>query len=664
MTVELSVDDVRDALAREGGAAAGGPARRSLERAFQRTFGALASGDPARGGGRLAYEFGDDVAEGRRRLVEHAYATSVGPWLAREQRHLHAAAPQVLVFWGAVRALGDWLYDAFSALRAGDDGHARWQDAARALQATARFEGELCEPGWSEPVRLTGAVEAILEPRQGRRLCVVELALGALPPEAELGRAALYRLLARRASPAAAPAPVALVRFSPDVEEISVDERAIADAEANVLRLIGRLAGVDRSAPRATPAPASAATALPWPTSVTITQAATMSAAAEAERAPVPSLRISNETSKPPSPAPATAGRYGALGEQLQRALREHVPDVQVVGAPAVGPRFVRFQLRLGRGGKVDKVKAVAREVGLRLELKRDPIVMHAMGRLTIDLERSDPEALPFAAIRGELEALRKPEGSSCLPVGVDLGGTLHVADLADPSSAHALVAGTTGSGKTEWLRTAIAGLILANTPETLRLLLIDPKRVAFSDLRRSPYLWSPSAFWDNSGGADVVELLEALEAEMDRRYGLLAAAGADNLLEYVARGGGSLPRLVCFCDEYFALLAQGDSAQEKAVKRLIGVLGAKGRAAGVHLVLATQQPSRRVVSGPIDANIPCRVGLMMASAIDSRMIIQTQGAEKLTGRGDLLYKSIGDPVRLQSPYLTSAERARVFNGG
>jgi DNA translocase FtsK/SpoIIIE-like protein/PD-(D/E)XK nuclease superfamily protein len=713
MTVELSVGDVRDALLREEGFdASGGAARREFGRVFHQTFAALVSDDPSCSGLRLVYEVDGDAAEVKRRLLDHAYAILVGPWLAREQSRLHAESAQVLFFWSAVRALTDWLYELFVALRGGGEGPARWQDAARALRAEVRLEGELCEPGWSEPVRLTGVADAIINLHQGRHPCVVELKLGGRRPAVDLGQAALYRLLAQRMNSAGAPAAVALVRFSPGVEELVLEASALADAEARLLRVIGALAGVDGQVAQAgrpngkaaasvaadPPAPAEAATLAPTPaeaaTFAPTSAEAGLSSPVEAGMPwPVEVGRPSPAEAGAPGPAPAPGGgvpvparaaavpsppaagsgqakaaqangaRYGALGERLQRALREHVADVQVVGAPSVGPRFVRFELRLGRGGKVDKVKATAPEVGLRLNLTKQPIVMHAQGKLTVDVERDDPETLPFAAIRAELEALRRPGGSSCLPVGVDLGGKLHLADLADPSSAHALVAGTTGSGKTEWLRTAIGGLLLTNTPETLRVVLIDPKRVAFSDLRRSPFLWNASSFWDNGGDADVVELLEALASEMDRRYGLLAEAGADNLAEYALKAGASLPRLVCFCDEYFALLAQGDAAQEKGVKRLVGVLGAKGRAAGVHLVLATQQPSRRVVSGPIDANIPCRIGLMMANAIDSRMIIQSAGAERLTGRGDLLYKSIGDPVRLQSPYMTGAERARVFGG-
>jgi DNA segregation ATPase FtsK/SpoIIIE-like protein len=252
------------------------------------------------------------------------------------------------------------------------------------------------------------------------------------------------------------------------------------------------------------------------------------------------------------------------------------------------------------------------------------------------------------------------PRGSAKVPVGVDLDGKLRVADLESPVNAHVLVAGTTGSGKTEWLRMAIAGLLQANTPDTLRLLLIDPKLAAFTELKRSPFLHGPHGFWPLSGG-EVGELLEDLTAEMDRRYRLFAAQGVDDLRSYLDKTRSALPRIVCFCDEYFSLVSQ-DRAQKKQIEGAVALLGAKARAAGVHLILATQQPSRQVIQGPLDANIPCRVGLMTQSALESRMLLHAAGAERLTGFGDLLYRDIGEPIRLQAPWLSPEERARIFS--
>ena len=158
------------------------------------------------------------------------------------------------------------------------------------------------------------------------------------------------------------------------------------------------------------------------------------------------------------------------------------------------------------------------------------------------------------------------------------------------------------------------------------------------------------------------MDVLDDLVAEMDRRYQLLAAAGVDDLAGYLEKTAAPLPRIVCFCDEYFALISQ-DRQQKKQIEAAVGLLGAKARAAGIHLVIATQQPSRQVIQGALDANIPCRVGLMTQSAIESRMLLQTAGAERLTGFGDLLYKDVGEPVRLQAPYVTPEERTRLFGG-
>jgi DNA segregation ATPase FtsK/SpoIIIE-like protein len=131
-------------------------------------------------------------------------------------------------------------------------------------------------------------------------------------------------------------------------------------------------------------------------------------------------------------------------------------------------------------------------------------------------------------------------------------------------------------------------------------------------------------------------------------------------LRSHIEKAGRPLPRILCVCDEYFALVSQ--NKQEKAqIEDAVSLLGAKARAAGIHLVLATQQPSRATITGAIQSNLPCRVALALTSSIESNMILGCSGAERLTGSGDLLYKDFGDPVRLQAPYLTEQERQHWF---
>ena len=251
-------------------------------------------------------------------------------------------------------------------------------------------------------------------------------------------------------------------------------------------------------------------------------------------------------------------------------------------------------------------------------------------------------------------EQLAKPSrvGSSRFPVGVAIDGTLHWADFAKPQDSHMLVAGTAGSGKSEWLRAAIASLLAQNTPATLQLLLIDPKRTAFHAFEDSKSLYAPVLYPDDTPPAPI---FEQLIEEMEQRYRTISEAGLPDLAAYNA-AHEPLPRIVCFCDEYADLIL-ADPKQRKEIERLVGRLSAKGRAAGVHLVFATQRPDRNVVSGVIDTNLMARVCLRVVKPAESRIVLGgDSAASTLLGRGDLLFKNLGNAVRLQSPFVTDEE--------
>lgn len=255
-----------------------------------------------------------------------------------------------------------------------------------------------------------------------------------------------------------------------------------------------------------------------------------------------------------------------------------------------------------------------------------------------------------MADVQDQLPDRNPAAGSALVPLGIDLDAKLRFADLDDPLNAHILVAGTTGSGKTEWLRVAVQGLIHSNSSKTLRLVLIDPKRTAFNEFAESPYLLTPdSLVFPDARPTESV--LKELVSEMEHRYVSFQKAGVDNLNQYWDYGREMFPRIVCVCDEYYALIA-GDSKKRKEIETQISLLGARARAAGIHLILATQQPSREVVKGVLDSNIPARVGLMMVKREESKMLLGQAGAENLLGKGDLLYRDVGDPIRLQAPLL------------
>ncbi len=314
------------------------------------------------------------------------------------------------------------------------------------------------------------------------------------------------------------------------------------------------------------------------------------------------------------------------------------------------GPAFFRFPIHPGRGVKLEQIQRLAREIQVRLGLSKPPFIGVDCGRAVVDIERPDRQIIRFTDVEDQLPAGDPLTGSPLVPIGMDLNAKLRTANLNDPVNAHLLVAGTTGSGKTEWLRVAIQGLIRSNTPQTLRLVLIDPKRTAFNEFSDSPYLLAHDSlvFPDAQPVGDV---LKELAREMERRYVLFQKAGVDNINEHAGTTLHVLPRIICVCDEYYALMA-GDSKKRKEIEAQITLLGAKARAAGIHLILATQQPSREVVKGVLDSNIPARVALMMVKKEESKMLLGRTGAENLLGKGDLLFRDVGDPVRLQAPLL------------
>jgi S-DNA-T family DNA segregation ATPase FtsK/SpoIIIE len=649
VTVQLSVADVRGALARAAGTNAGGPGEPStmlLGRVFHEVFADLVSADPGRSGLRIAAEGGSELKVCQEQLLDHTWHRLLAPRLLRNAAVLQSSSAAVQMLWKATQNLTGWLAGVVAELiehRPAIRG--AWEELSPALQAEVPLRCDLLEPGWTEPVQLFGFADSVLRAPGRDNFCAVELKLGRASPAVDLGQAALYHLILTRSASVAPRSALALMRFSPDLEEHVIESPLLAPAIQRLLELIGRVAGVIADhAPQAVPIPKAVASA-------------SKPESAPAKPSPVPTL-IATE-SKPDATVPPA---YTELGKRLVRAYREHGVGVDVRGEPAVGARFLRFDVRLTPGMRLDGLRRRTREVQHRLELKTEPLIVPEAGRLFIDLERPDPVTIHFADIAAELPPVDPLYGSAKVLVGADAARKLRFADLASSGRSHVLAAGTTGSGKSEWLRMMLASLITSNTPETLRIVTFDPKLAAFADLEKSRFLWKKDAYWIPGDDRPASELFQDLIEEMERRYQLTRQSGGDDLRSHIEKTGKPLPRIVCVCDEYFALISQ--NKQEKAqIEEAVSLLGAKARAAGIHLVLATQQPSRQVISGVIQSNLPCRVALALGSTIESNMILGASGAERLTGSGDLLYKDFGDPIRLQAPYLNEVERKRLFAG-
>ena len=665
MPVTITVSEVREALYRAAGAQSargdGSPSLAVLGQWFHEAVGWLVTEHGGTSPLAVLAEVDEDLDVWKQTIVERAYSQFVGPRLTGHHAALHDVAPQVLSFWQAMQAVCHWLAELAWSVRAqrpprGASRPAPWQTLAEWLTTEEPLSCELREPGWSDSVRLVGVADAVVRladtgtsadtdngdtnpkrPR-GNAWCAIEFKLGQTSPEADLGQVCLYHLMVSSAEAAHAAGEdlsrdsfdtgtLALISFRPERHEQLFDAAALASARRRLVDLIGKLAGVDSAqavAPEGRTGPTNGGTC---PTDVGRT---------------VHYTRPTDEHLK--------------LGQNLVTTLTgEYGVVVSLDGPPIVGPTFLRFPIKLGPRMKVAAVQQRFEELQLRLGLARPPFITIEEGLLVVDVQRPDRQTVWFDDIRSQLPVPDARLGGSHVPVGVDISGRLVCANLATTEHAHLLAAGTTGSGKSEWLRSAIAGLILTNTPETLRLLIIDPKRNAFHALRGSSYLWKPLVFPDEQPAAEV---LRELATEMDRRYRQLD--GADSHAQLVARSNVPLPRIVCVCDEYRDLISRSRD-ERKQIEEQICRLGAKARAAGIHLILATQEPRRETIKGPLDANIPARVGLWMQKAQESRMLLSEPGAEKLLGHGDLLFKDVGPPRRLQAPLLTEANRDAIF---
>jgi len=453
------------------------------------------------------------------------------------------------------------------------------------------------DPRWRRPVRVRGVADALLrDPRTGR-WCVIEFKLGGGAEAMDLGQAALYQLLL-----GAGDADLALVRFAPERRELVLSAGDLAPARRSLVDLIGRLAGVI-------------------------------------------------------SPAGDDEEDYGQLGKRILAVFDSFGLRATLVGEPVIGPSFVRYEVAPARGAPVKKFIACAEDLGVQLAVPT-PMIHIEDRRLVVDMARRNRERVPFSRV---VEALPAPDpllGSAQVPLGVDLNNRLHAVSLADADSPHMLVAGTAGSGKSEWLRCAIAALILSNTPETLRLVLIDPKRTTFQELAGSPFLWHPEALIYPPESSPL-EQLERLIAEMEARYKLFEQARVDDLPAWARRERRPMPRIVCVIDEFADLMA--DRRLKKEFERCVVRLGAKARAAGIHLILATQHPDAKTVTPGLQANLSVRISLKTATWHQSLVALKQRGAERLLGQGDLLFSRGGPAWRYQAPYLDEAERRRLF---
>ncbi len=359
-------------------------------------------------------------------------------------------------------------------------------------------------------------------------------------------------------------------------------------------------------------------------------------------------LRVSPEQS---DDSGETAAR---VAELLVQTLAHFGVEATVIGQIS-GPRVTRYELQLAPGTKVAKVAALKDDLSYALATTEIRILAPIPGKQAVGVEL--PNLSPNLVTLGDIyEPLPATASPVSVWLGKDISGAAVWTDLA--RMPHLLIAGTTGSGKSGCLNTVLTSVLLRATPDDVRLILIDPKRIELSHFESVPHLLTPVVSSPKEASAVLANCL----AEMERRYERLSSVRARNLNEanraFRQRGEPTLPYVLVVIDELADLMMVAPQAVEDAVIRL----AQKSRAVGIHLVLATQRPSVDVITGMIKANVPSRIAFAVSSQTDSRVILDSGGAESLLGQGDMLFKPLGTSrlQRVQGAYVSEEEIALV----
>ncbi len=365
------------------------------------------------------------------------------------------------------------------------------------------------------------------------------------------------------------------------------------------------------------------------------------------------------------------------LGEVLVEKLRTFNVESQI-GGRTTGPVVTQFEVVPAPGVKVNRIANLDADLALAMRARTIRIVAPIPGKGAVGVEIPNPSP-QIVQLREVLDCpeFQRARGDLPLALGKDLHGAPYVAELS--KMPHVLIAGATGSGKSVCLNTVITSLVYRHTPETLRLLLIDPKMVELSTYADLPHLRHPVV----TDPKEAAGVLKWAVLEMERRYELLSQNGVRSITEFNRRlkkgvtmrrtepdgdegdpdrwiyKGGALPNVVLIVDELADLMM----AVQGEVEKPLTLLAQKARAIGIHLIVATQRPSVNVITGLIKANFPSRIAFRVASKTDSRTILDQNGADALLGNGDMLFLPPGEstPVRIQGAYISTEDTERLM---
>ena len=347
----------------------------------------------------------------------------------------------------------------------------------------------------------------------------------------------------------------------------------------------------------------------------------------------------------------------------LEQTFKSFGVEAKVMQEPQLGPAVTKFEIKPAVGVKVSKIVNLSDDIALALAAKDIRIEAPIPGKPYIGIEVPNSKT-SFVSFSDVIQASLHSDKLLDVPLGRDISGNVRLADLT--KMPHLLIAGSTGSGKSVCINGIITSILMKTKPHEVKLMMIDPKMVELNVYNGIPHLLTPVV----TNPRKAAQALQKVVAEMEKRYELFASMGMRNidgynshLVQYNLESGENnptLPYILVIVDELADLMMVASNEVEDAIIRLAQM----ARAAGIHMVLATQRPSVDVITGIIKANVPSRIAFAVSSGTDSRTIIDSSGAEKLLGRGDMLYMPMGEnkPIRVQGAYLTDAEVERVVD--
>ena len=317
------------------------------------------------------------------------------------------------------------------------------------------------------------------------------------------------------------------------------------------------------------------------------------------------------------------------------------------------GPSVTRYEVELEKGVRLNKLTTAADDIALSLGASGVRIAA-VPGKISVVGIEVPNKAVTTVSLREVIDSpeFSKAKSKSSFAVGKDIGGNCIVGNIA--KLPHMLIAGTTGSGKSVCMNSIIISLLYKASPDEVKLIMVDPKMVELGIYNGIPHLLIPVVTDPKKAAGS----LQWAVSEMMRRYKAMSDAGVRDLESYNSimecEGGNKLPQVVVIIDELADLMLVAAKEVEESICRIAQM----GRASGIHLIIATQRPSADVITGLMKANIPSRIAFAVASAMESRIILDTQGAEKLVGKGDMLYAPIGSgkPKRVQGCFVTDPE--------